>query len=157
RRAWIRYEPADKDIPVVSGRSTELGDGFTPGSVNRPETGADQLGEVAVRVAEVDAPGPTGPAHDALDGHALRFEVSLPWLDVLGGNREGEMVPPRAAAVGRDDAASARDGKGLGRPALGEQQQDAAPGHVQGDQPLALQECGEAEEAAVELRRPLHI
>src|SRR5262249_354032 len=40
-------------------------------SVDRPEPAGDELGEVPVRVAEVEAPRPAGPGHDALDGDTL--------------------------------------------------------------------------------------
>src|SRR5262245_5768579 len=63
-------------------------------SVNLPEPGGDQLGGVAVRVAEVEAPRPAGPGHDALDGHALGFEAAPPRFHVVVGDREGKMVSP---------------------------------------------------------------
>src|SRR5947209_7001945 len=44
--------------------------------IDRPESGADQLGEVPVGVAEIEALRPAGPAHHALDRHALRFEAA---------------------------------------------------------------------------------
>src|SRR5262245_15366841 len=61
-------------------------------SVDRPEPGGDQLGEIAIRVAEVKALRAAGPGHEALDGHALRFKAASPGLHVLGGDREGEVV-----------------------------------------------------------------
>src|SRR4051812_26635704 len=54
-----------------------------PSSVDRPEAGAHQFGEVAVGVAKVDAPRTAGPAHDALDPSALRLEPAPPGVDIL--------------------------------------------------------------------------
>src|SRR5215468_11756136 len=88
------YEPATHG-PGFTGtsRSPPARPGRRP-SVDRPESGGDQLGEVAIRVTEVDALRPAGPGHEALDGHALGFEAALPRLHVLGGDREGEVVSP---------------------------------------------------------------
>src|SRR5689334_14568086 len=64
---------ATRDRVETAFRSREL-----------PEPGGDQLGEVAVRVTEVEALRPAGPGHDALDGHALGFEAALPRLHIVG-------------------------------------------------------------------------
>src|SRR3954467_12848538 len=70
----------------------------------RPESGGDQLDEVVVRIAEIEARCAAGPRDGALGWHSQSPKVRLPRLDFVVGNREGEGAAGGAGMAGEDPA-----------------------------------------------------
>lgn len=77
--------------PVARNQRSEV---RSQRSVNPPKTGRDQLGEILVRIAEIEAHRAGGPVDGAFDLDAHRLQVLLPVRKLVGGDGESEVASP---------------------------------------------------------------
>src|SRR5579862_2220624 len=123
-------------------------------SVDRPDARRDQLCQMAIGIAKVDAVAAALPMDPALDSHAMIAQTRLPSGQVSGRNRECK-VQFAVAAVRWNDTAGNSDG--FSRSVFLEQQEHLFIRYVQRAKAVIALQNRKAENVLVEFARARHI